>query len=186
MEGLNGLLDAVDGFVWGWTTIGLLVGTGLFLTARLLFVQIRHLGHAIACVFGKYDQPEESGDISHFKALATALSATIGTGNIAGVATAIALGGPGAVFWMWITALVGMATKFTSCTLAVKYRKIHDDGSASGGPISCAVNSSGAGDAEPKAKVIVSRGSSAHEALNITAVDNEVISVRRTSVDEPS
>ncbi len=135
MGWLNGLLDTVSSFVWGWTTIALLVGTGLFLTVRLLFVQVRHLAHAIACVLGKYDLPEESGDISHFKALATALSATIGTGNIAGVATAIALGGPGAVFWMWITALVGMATKFTSCTLAVKYRKIHDDGSASGGPM---------------------------------------------------
>jgi len=135
MDWLNGLLDAVGGFVWGWTTIALLVGTGLFLTVRLLFVQVRHLGHAIACVIGRYDQSEESGDISHFKALATALSATIGTGNIAGVATAIAAGGPGAVFWMWITALVGMATKFTSCTLAVKYRKIHADGSASGGPM---------------------------------------------------
>ena len=135
MEALHEWLDAIDGFVWGWMTIGLLVGTGLYLTARLLFVQVRHLGHAIACVFGKYDQPEENGDITHFKALATALSATIGTGNIAGVATAIAAGGPGAVFWMWITAIVGMATKFTSCTLAVKYRRIHDDGSASGGPM---------------------------------------------------
>lgn len=135
MEALHGVLDKIDGVVWGWTTIAMLVGTGLYLTLRLLFVQVRHLGHAIACVFGKYDQPEENGDISHFKALATALSATIGTGNIAGVATAIAAGGPGAVFWMWVTALVGMATKFTSCTLAVKYRRIHEDGSASGGPM---------------------------------------------------
>ena len=135
MERLSHLLDSIDGFLWGWSTIAILVGTGLFLTFRLLFVQVRHLGHAIACVFGKYDQPEDNGDISHFKALATALSATIGTGNIAGVATAIAAGGPGAVFWMWITALVGMATKFTSCTLAVKYRKIHEDGSSSGGPM---------------------------------------------------
>ena len=135
MEWLQEVLGKIDSFVWGWFTISMLVGTGLFLTIRLLFVQIRHLGHAIACIFGKYDQPEESGDISHFKALATALSATIGTGNIAGVATAIVLGGPGAIFWMWITAMVGMATKFTSCTLAVKYRKIHADGSASGGPM---------------------------------------------------
>lgn len=135
MERLNELLDAVDGFAWGWPTIIILVGTGLYLTFRLLFVQVRHLGHAVACVLGKYDHAGDSGDISHFKALATALSATIGTGNIAGVATAIAAGGPGAVFWMWVTALVGMATKFTSCTLAVKYRKIHDDGSASGGPM---------------------------------------------------
>jgi len=135
MEGLTEALETIGGWVWGWSTIALLVGAGLFLTVRLLFVQVRHLGHAIACVLGKYDNAEESGDISHFKALATALSATIGTGNIAGVATAIALGGPGAVFWMWVTALVGMATKFTSCTLAIKYRKIHDDGSASGGPM---------------------------------------------------
>jgi len=135
MELLNEWLNKIDSFVWGWSMIALLVGTGLYLTVRLLFVQIRHLGHAIACVMGKYDQPDENGDVSHFKALATALSATIGTGNIAGVATAIAAGGPGAVFWMWITALVGMATKFTSCTLAVKYRTIHNDGSASGGPM---------------------------------------------------
>jgi AGCS family alanine or glycine:cation symporter len=136
MEALHELLNAIDKFLWGsWLTIGLLVGTGLYLTARLLFVQVRHLGHAIGCVVGRYDQPEENGDVSHFKALATALSATVGTGNITGVALAITAGGPGAVFWMWITALVGMATKFTSCTLAVKYRKVHDDGSISGGPM---------------------------------------------------
>jgi AGCS family alanine or glycine:cation symporter len=136
MEALHELLNRIDGFLWGsWLTIGLLVGTGLYLTARLLFIQVRHLGHAVGCVLGKYDQPEENGDVSHFKALATALSATVGTGNITGVALAITAGGPGAVFWMWVTALVGMATKFTSCTLAVKYRRIHDDGSASGGPM---------------------------------------------------
>lgn len=135
MELLNEWLDKIGGFVWGWSMIALLVGTGLYLTGRLVFVQVRHLVHAVACICGKYDNPDEEGDVSHFKALATALSATIGTGNIAGVATAIAAGGPGAVFWMWITALVGMATKFTSCTLAVKYRKIHADGSASGGPM---------------------------------------------------
>lgn len=135
METLNTILNRIDSFVWGWPTILLLVGTGLFLTVRLLGVQLRQLGHAVACVMGRYDQPGEQGDLSHFRALATALSATIGTGNIAGVATAIAAGGPGAVFWMWITALVGMATKFTSCTLAVKYRKIHPDGSVSGGPM---------------------------------------------------
>jgi AGCS family alanine or glycine:cation symporter len=135
MELLTEWLGKVEGFVWGWTMIALLVGTGLYLTARLLFVQVRHLGHAIACVRGKYDQPGEDGDVSHFKARATALSATIGTGNIAGVATAIVLGGPGAIFWMWVTAIVGMATKYTSCTLAVMYRRIHEDGSASGGPM---------------------------------------------------
>ena len=132
---LNEWLGTITDVVWGWRMTALLVGTGLYLTARLFFVQMRRLGHAAACVMGKYDTPDEDGDVSHFQALATALSATIGTGNIAGVATAIAAGGPGAVFWMWITALVGMATKFTSCTLAMKYRKIHADGSASGGPM---------------------------------------------------
>jgi AGCS family alanine or glycine:cation symporter len=121
--------------VWGPVMIFLLVGTGLYLSIRLGFVQFRHFAHAVGCVSGKYDNIEDAGDISHFRALTTALSATIGTGNIAGVATAIAMGGPGAVFWMWITALVGMATKFTSCSLALHFRNIHEDGSASGGPM---------------------------------------------------
>ncbi|MEA3227062.1 MAG: sodium:alanine symporter family protein, partial [Planctomycetota bacterium] len=109
--------------------------TGLYLTIRLGFVQIRYFWHSIKCISGKFDNPREKGDISHFQALCAALSATIGTGNIAGVATAIALGGPGAVFWMWMTALLGMAMKFASCSLALKYRVIHEDGSASGGPM---------------------------------------------------
>ncbi len=129
------LMNQVNGFVWGPVMIVLLVGTGLYLTFRLGLVQLLHFGHAIKCISGKYDDPREQGDITHFQALCAALSATIGTGNIAGVATAIALGGPGAVFWMWVTALVGMATKFTSCSLALKYRVIHEDGSASGGPM---------------------------------------------------
>jgi len=129
------ILDHVCDVVWGSVMICLLVGSGLFLTVRLRFVQFRYLGHALRCISGKYDNVKAAGDISHFRALATALSATIGTGNIAGVATAIAAGGPGAVFWMWMTALVGMATKFTSCSLALHYRKIHADGSASGGPM---------------------------------------------------
>jgi AGCS family alanine or glycine:cation symporter len=132
---LEMILKGVDDVVWGPGMIFLLVGTGVYLTIRLGFVQFRHLGHAIKCITGKYDDPNEEGDITHFRALATALSATIGTGNIAGVATAIAGGGPGAVFWMWVTALVGMATKFTSCSLAVQFRNIHEDGSASGGPM---------------------------------------------------
>ncbi len=132
---LSKWMDTVNGIVWGPAMIVLLIGTGLYLTIRLRFVQLRHFKHAIDCISGKYDDPNEQGDISHFQALCAALSATIGTGNIAGVATAIALGGPGAVFWMWITALVGMATKFSSCSLAVRYRVIHPDGSASGGPM---------------------------------------------------
>ncbi|MHC4911938.1 MAG: alanine/glycine:cation symporter family protein, partial [Planctomycetota bacterium] len=128
-------VDAVNTVVWGPIMIFLLVGTGLYLTIRLRFVQLRFFSHAVKCITGRYDDPGEKGDISHFQALCAALSATIGTGNIAGVATAIALGGPGAVFWMWVTAVVGMATKFTSCSLALRYRVLHEDGSASGGPM---------------------------------------------------
>lgn len=126
---------AIAGVLWGIPSIVLLVGTGLYLTIRLGFIQFRGFKHAVQLVQGKYDKKDDEGEVSHFRALSTALSATVGTGNIAGVATAITLGGPGAVFWMWITALVGMASKYTSCTLALKFRVIHDDGSISGGPM---------------------------------------------------
>jgi len=135
MEQFKHILEVINGIAWGPFTIILLVGTGLFLTIRLRFVQIRGMVHSAKCISGKYDNPDEEGDVSHFQALCSALSATIGTGNIAGVATAIASGGPGAVFWMWVTAFVGMATKFTCCSLSLKYRKINPDGSASGGPM---------------------------------------------------
>ena len=125
----------VAGFVWGIPSIILLVGTGLYLTLRMGFVQVRGFKHAVRVVRGEFDSHEDPGEVSHFQALSTALSATVGTGNIAGVATAIAFGGPGAVFWMWITALVGMPTKFTSCSLALKFREHHEDGSVSGGPM---------------------------------------------------
>jgi len=132
---ISHILSVVDGYVWGLPLIVLLVGSGVFLTFRLGFVQIRHFGHAVGLVSGKYDDPSSQGDITHFQALSTALSATIGLGNIAGVAVAITMGGPGAVFWMWMTAIFGMASKFTSCTLALKYRTVHEDGSISGGPM---------------------------------------------------
>ncbi len=112
-----------------------LVGTGLFLTIRLRCVQFRGLSHAVRVVSGIFDRQNDPGEISHFRALSTALSATIGTGNIVGVAAAILAGGPGAVFWMWVTACVGMATKFSSCTLAVHFRKIDEHGEAHGGPM---------------------------------------------------
>ena len=123
------------GAAWGTPSVVLLVGTGLFLTLRLGFIQLRAFRHGWALLSGRYDHPEETGELSHSQALSTALAATIGTGNIAGVATAIAFGGPGAVFWMWLTALVGMASKFVSCTLAVKYRVVDADGQVSGGPM---------------------------------------------------
>jgi AGCS family alanine or glycine:cation symporter len=128
-------MDWFNGVVWGPPMTILLVGTGVYLTLRLGFIQIRGFGHSFRCISGRFDRPEEEGDISHFQALAAALSATIGTGNIAGVGVAIGLGGPGAVFWMWVTAVVGMATKYTSCALALRFRTVHADGSASGGPM---------------------------------------------------
>ena len=120
----------------------LLLGTGFYLTARLGFVQLRRLGHGFAVTTGMYDDPNEPGDVSHFQALTTALSATVGIGNIAGVAIAIHLGGPGALFWMWVTAFLGMATKYSEVTLAQKYREVDAEGGAhkwegavSGGPM---------------------------------------------------
>ncbi len=120
-----------------------LVGTGLFLTLRLGFIQIRRLGHGFGVTSGKYDDPNEPGDVSHFQALSTALSATVGIGNIAGVAIAIHYGGPGALFWMWMTAFVGMATKYSEVVLAQTYRVVESEdrdpekweGSVSGGPM---------------------------------------------------
>jgi len=125
----------IGNFAWGPYMIILLVGTGIYLTFKLMFIQIRGFKHAVELITGKYDKNEDEGEITHFQALCTALSATIGTGNIAGVATAIASGGPGAVFWMWITAFFGMATKFTSCTLSLLYRKLNPDNTVSGGPM---------------------------------------------------
>jgi AGCS family alanine or glycine:cation symporter len=119
----------------------LLLGTGIFLTLRLGFIQLRRLGHGFAVTSGKYDDPDEPGDVSHFQALTTALSATVGIGNIAGVALAIHWGGPGALFWMWMTAFLGMATKYTEVTLSQKYRKVEAttgkawEGTVSGGPM---------------------------------------------------
>ncbi len=115
--------------------IFILLGSGLFITFRLRWIQIRKLGHSLDVVLGKYDDPDDEGDVTHFQALSAALSATIGIGNIAGVAIAVRLGGPGALFWMWVTALLGMALKYAECTLSHKFRIIHPDGSASGGPM---------------------------------------------------
>ncbi len=118
---INAWISAVSSFVWGVPMLVLLVGTGLYLTVRLRFMQFWALPRALALIFHK--EPGASGDISHFAALMTALAATVGIGNIVGVATAIALGGPGAVFWMWVTGIVGMATKYSEAVLAVKYRQ---------------------------------------------------------------
>ncbi len=117
----------------------ILLGIGTYLTLRLGLVQIRRLGHGIAVATGRYDNPEDEGDVTHFQALTTALSATVGIGNIAGVALAIHWGGPGALFWMWVTAALGMATKYSEVTLAQRYRvREHEGewaGTVSGGPM---------------------------------------------------
>lgn len=113
----------------------LLLGTGVYITFKLLFPQIRYFWHGIKVTAGLYDDPNDAGDLNHFKALATAISATVGIGNIAGVATAIYYGGPGALFWMWMTGLFGTALKFAEVSLAHKYRDILPDGSAAGGPM---------------------------------------------------
>lgn len=117
-----------------------LLGVGFFLTVRLGFVQLRRLGHGFAVTTGRYDDPNEPGDVSHFQALTTALSATVGIGNIAGAAWAIHYGGPGSLFWMWMTALLGAATKFSEVTLAQRYRDVHaevrkHEGTVAGGPM---------------------------------------------------
>ena len=127
-------LNWLSGVVWGPPTLILIVGTGLFLTFRIGFYQFSSLPYALKLAFSKNQDSTSKGDISHFQSLMTALAATIGTGNIAGVATAVVLGGPGAVFWMWITALVGMATKYAEAILAVKYR-VEKNGLMAGGPM---------------------------------------------------
>ena len=135
IEAAHESITRLSGLIWGIPLLILLVGTGLFLTIRLRGIQFRTLGHALhlALVERKEPGPAE-GDISHFQALMTALAATVGTGNIAGVATAIATGGPGALFWMWITGLVGMATKFAEAVLGVRYRIQDERGEMAGGP----------------------------------------------------
>jgi len=129
------VLDLISSFVWGPVTIIFLLGTGIFTTFLLKGIQFRHFFYSFGLLSGKYDNPADTGEISHFQALSAALSATIGTGNIAGVGVAIASGGPGALFWMWVTAFFGMSLKYAECLLALKYRVIHENGSVSAGPM---------------------------------------------------
>lgn len=136
------ILTQVDSFVWGPPLLILLVGTGIFLSFRLGLLQVLQLPHALKLIFKAYDK-EGEGDISSFAALSTALAATIGTGNIVGVATAIKMGGPGALFWMWVAAFFGMATKYAEGVLAIRYRVKDEKGSASGGPMYYIVNGMG-------------------------------------------
>lgn len=132
-EAIGNVLNKIDDFVWGIPLIVLILAVGIFLTIRLKGLQFSQLGKAIKLI-RENDSDGEEGEVSGFGALCTALSATIGTGNIVGVATALVTGGPGALFWMWIAALLGTATKFSECMLALKYREVADDGHIIGGP----------------------------------------------------
>lgn len=135
--GILNILDTLYSWIWGAPLLILITGIGIYLTIALKGLQFRYLGYALKLVFGSKKHPEvdSKGDISHFESLMTALAATIGIGNIAGVATAIAVGGLGALFWMWVTALLGMATKYAEAILAVKYRITDKKGEMCGGPM---------------------------------------------------
>ena len=133
MESFIPVLNAIDSFMWGPPLITLLVGTGIYLTVRLGLIQVFKLPTALRLIFKA--QNKGDGDVSSFKALCVALAATVGTGNIVGVATAVGVGGPGAIFWMWVAAFFGMATKYSEGLLAVKYRTVDEKGDIAGGPM---------------------------------------------------
>lgn len=135
LEILDSFIAQLASFAWGLPLLIILIGGGLFLLIRINFLPFRYIGHAIAVLRGRYNDKHAAGEISHFQALTTALSATIGMGNVAGVAVAIAIGGPGAVFWMWVSAVIGMSTKYFTATLAVLYRGTDDAGMSQGGPM---------------------------------------------------
>ncbi|MCQ2491633.1 MAG: sodium:alanine symporter family protein [Lachnospiraceae bacterium] len=137
MEQLSSIVAAIDDFVWGPVMLILLVGTGIYLTVRLKFLPQRNLYYALHSVLSKEARTTKrgDGDVSPFAALMTALAATIGTGNIVGVATAMFAGGPGALVWMWISAFFGLTSKFAECMLAIKYREVNEQGEMSGGPM---------------------------------------------------
>ncbi len=135
MELFERLLVQVVGFMWGPPLVVLLLGGGLVLTVMSRLLPLTGLRHAFDILRGRFDRSDDPGDITHFQALSTALSSTIGLGNIGGVALAITQCGPGAVFWMWVAALVGMTTKFFTCTLAIMYRGTDSAGQLQGGPM---------------------------------------------------
>ena len=135
METLELIAQKYSDYAWGLPLLILLIGGGIYLLILSRFLPFRFIGHAVNVLRGKYDNPDDPGEISHFQALSTALASTIGMGNIAGVAVAINIGGPGAMFWMWISAIIGMSTKFFTCTLAVMYRGKESAGNIKGGPM---------------------------------------------------
>lgn len=135
MQQIEEFLQAFSNLAWGPPLLFLLVGGGIYFTLYSRFLPFKYLGHAINVLRGKYDDPDDPGDINHYEALASAIAATVGMGNISGVAVAITLGGPGALFWMWMSALLGITTKFFTCTLAIMYRGRDSAGHIQGGPM---------------------------------------------------
>ncbi len=137
---LKSIVDTANKYIWEsptelpWLVI-LLIGTGIFVTFQMGWINVRYFKHALDVLRGRYDNPKDEGDINHFQALTTALSATVGIGNIAGVATAIHYGGPGTIFWLWISGIFGMTLKYAECTLSIHYRIFDEKGNASGGPM---------------------------------------------------
>ena len=134
------IVDTANHYIWESPSVfpwlvALLLGSGIFITFRMGWINIRQFGHAINVIRGRYDNPKDAGDINHFQALTTALSATVGIGNIAGVATAIHYGGPGTIFWLWVSGIFGMSLKYAECTLSLNYRTFDEKGNASGGPM---------------------------------------------------
>ena len=129
------ILKLTSDWLWGMPLLVLLIGGGLYFTIYSRFVPFLYLRHSIQILRGKFSDPNDPGEINHFQALCSALSATVGMGNIAGVAVAVTEGGPGALFWMWVCALVGMATKFFTCSLAIMYRGKDHTGQVQGGPM---------------------------------------------------
>ncbi len=128
-------IQSVSNALWQIPTIALLLGVGMFISVATAFIQLRKFGYGLSLLSGKFDDPDDPGEISHLQALNTSLSATIGVGNIAGVGTAIAMGGPGAIVWMWITAILGMGLKYSECLLSLKYRVMNKQGTVSAGPM---------------------------------------------------
>ena len=135
LENINNGISAFAGFMWGLPLLILLLGGGIFFSIYSRFVPFKYFLHGVNILLGRYNDPNDPGEITHFQALSSALASTVGLGNISGVAIAIQMGGPGALFWMWVSAVVGMSTKFFSCTLAILYRGKDDAGQIQGGPM---------------------------------------------------
>ena len=135
LQSIDEVIQSYNNYIGSYAVLAMLVPTGIYFIIRLKFLNVTKIFHSLRVVAGKYDKKGDKGDVNHFKALTTALSATVGTGNIVGVSLAIYFGGPGAIFWMWVTGFLGMIRKYAECTLSHKFRRFNSDGTVSGGPM---------------------------------------------------